>query len=459
MAIKKSIELRNLAAEELRKARAISEGKKEGERITEAEAKTMRDHMDEHDRLMVQAGTEERMETAEQKHRVPAGRLNAFPAGPGDEEGEGEGAPPAEPQVKGVTYDSKGQPRFPAGPFTCLGDQLMAVKNHYVDHKTDEKLYKVKALGSNEEVLSEGGFLVQPQFAYELFSKGYANSELANRCRKLTVGPTSNGVSILTVDETSRVTGSRWGGLQHYWVAPGTAVTATKPKFGSIDMRLKKMMVVWYATDEMLSDVATLNSFGSQAIPEEMAFGVTEAIFAGTGAGQPLGIKNAGCLVVVDKEGAQVADTVVAANVSKMWSRCWAPARKDAIWLINQDVEPQLDLLAVTVGLGGYPVYMPPGGLADMPYGRLKGRPVIIIEQAETVGDQGDITLAGMQQYVLEDKGGVQSDMSIHVAFLTDEACFRFTYRCDGSPTWKAALTPNKGSNTLSPFVQLAVRA
>jgi hypothetical protein len=49
--------------------------------------------------------------------------------------------------------------------------------------------------------------------------------------------------------------------------------------------------------------------------------------------------------------------------------------------------------------------------------------------------------------------------MSVHVAFLTDESIFRFIYRVDGQPIWNAALTPFKGSNTLSPFVVLAARA
>ena len=42
---------------------------------------------------------------------------------------------------------------------------------------------------------------------------------------------------------------------------------------------------------------------------------------------------------------------------------------------------------------------------------------------------------------------------------MTDESVFRLVYRCDGQPLWSAALTPFKGSNTLSPFVTLAERA
>jgi len=137
-----------------------------------------------------------------------------------------------------------------------------------------------------------------------------------------------------------------------------------------------------------------------------------------------------------------------------------APSRLNSVWLINQEIEPQLDTLAVPVGTGGFPVYMPPGGIADAPYGRLKGRPVIAIEQCQALGDAGDIILADFSQYMIADKGGVQSASSMHVLFTTDEMTFRFIYRVDGQPLWNSALTPYKGtSNTLSPFVTLGARA
>jgi hypothetical protein len=53
----------------------------------------------------------------------------------------------------------------------------------------------------------------------------------------------------------------------------------------------------------------------------------------------------------------------------------------------------------------------------------------------------------------------MQRAVSVHVRFLYDEQVFKFTYRVDGQPIWSSALTPFKGSNTLSPFVALQTRA
>ena len=180
----------------------------------------------------------------------------------------------------------------------------------------------------------------------------------------------------------------------------------------------------------------------SQAFSEEFGFKIDDAIVNGTGAGQPLGIMNASGTVQVNKETGQAADTVIAENIDKMWSRLWARSRANAVWLINQGVEPELYNMYRPVGTGGIPAYMPPNGLSQSPYGSLLGRPVIPIEQCDTIGDAGDILLVDLSQYLLIDKGGIQSATSIHVQFTTDETAFRFVYRIDGQPSWHSALTP-----------------
>jgi HK97 family phage major capsid protein len=319
--------------------------------------------------------------------------------------------------------------------------------------------YAMKALGSNEALPSEGGFLMQPDFSGEVIKKAYDNSVLASRVRKIPISSASNGIRINAIDETSRVAGSRWGGVQAYWLAEATAPTASKPKFRQLDLKLEKLAILMYATEEVLQDSSALNAIFMEAGAEEIAFMTDKSIFDGAGAGMPLGMLASLARIDVAKETGQVAATVVAENVVKMWSRMWAPSRPSSIWLINQDVEPFLDLMAVTVGLGGYPVYMPPGGIADAPYGRLKGRPVILFENSSTVGTLGDIMLVDPQQYLLADKGGPDFQSSIHVAFTTDEIAFRLIYRVDGEPIWNSALTPAKGTNTLSPYVALAARA
>ncbi len=315
------------------------------------------------------------------------------------------------------------------------------------------------ASGMGESVPSDGGFLVGEDFAKELLQKTYETGILASKCRKIPISATSNALSANGIDESSRANGSRWGGIQSFWENEADALTGKKPKFNKVELKLKKLTGLCYATDELLSDATALEAIIGQAFAEEFGFKMDDAIMNGLGAGQPLGFMESGALVTVAKEAAQAAGSVVTQNVLKMWSRCWGRSRQNAVWLINQDVEPQLSQMSIAVGTGGIAVYMPAGGVSGAPYSTLFGRPVIAVEQANTVGALGDISLVDLSQYLLIDKGGINAASSIHVRFLYDESVFRFIYRVDGQPIWKTTLTPFKGSNTLSPFVTLAARA
>jgi HK97 family phage major capsid protein len=340
-----------------------------------------------------------------------------------------------------------------------LGDFLQAVAKEARGYGKDERLVETRQLGLNEGVPSEGGFLVTTDFANTLIKKTYENGVLASRTNRTPISENANGLTINAIAETSRVTGSRHGGVQTYWLHEAGTKTPSMPAFRQMELKLKKLIGLYYATDELLQDTSALESIVTEAFADDMAFMVDNGIYRGTGVGQPLGITGHAGTVVVPAEAGQAANTILFENIINMWSRCWAKSRQNAAWFINQDIEPQLYSMSMAVGVGGVPVYMPAGGISGQPFGTLFGRPVIPIEQASTLGTVGDITLGDFSQYKMIDKGGIQSASSIHVAFTTDQSAFRFVYRCDGQPMWNQTLTPATGSaNTLSPFVQLATR-
>ena len=352
------------------------------------------------------------------------------------------------------------QPKNPANekPFNSLGEQLAAVIRVSKFGENDNRLNILNQLGLNEGVPSEGGFLVQTDFVTELLKRTYEVGVLASRVRKIPVSANANGLTMNAIAETSRATGSRWGGVQSYWLHEAGTKTPSDPTFRQIELKLKKLIGLCYATDELLQDTSALESIISQAFSEDFAWMVDNAIFRGTGAGQPLGITGHPATIPVAAEANQPAATIQYQNIVKMWSRMWARSRANAIWAINQDIEPQLFTMSLAVGVGGVPVYLPAGGASASPYGTLFGRPVVPIEHASTLGTIGDISLLDLSQYLMIDKGGIQSASSIHVQFTTDQSAFRFVYRCDGQPMWNLPLTPANGTNTLSPFVQLATR-
>jgi HK97 family phage major capsid protein len=354
------------------------------------------------------------------------------------------------------------QPRTPEANnrFTSFGEQMVAVYQAGRPEnagRVDQRLYNA-ASGMSESVPSDGGFLVQQEFSQTIFERAYSTGQILSRISPLPIGAGRNGLKIPCVDETSRANGSRFGGIRAYWEGEADQITGSKGKFGLLELNLKKLTALVYCTDDLLEDAVALESWLMQKVPLEINFKTEDAVINGSGAGQPLGITKSPSLVTVAKEAGQAADSIVFENVNKMWSRCWAPSRANAIWLINQDCEPQLNGMSIAVGTGGVPVYLPAGGLSQSPFSTLFGRPVIPVEYCATVGDLGDIILADFSQYQAIDKGTIKTATSIHVRFDYNETAFRFVFRFDGQPAWKSALAPYKGNNTLSPFVALVAR-
>lgn len=348
----------------------------------------------------------------------------------------------------------KSSPSKNENRFATFGEQMLAVYRAVCPAgKVDARLTTRAASGLNESNPTDGGFLVQQDFVADILKRTYETGILASRVRKIPISSNSNGLKIKAVDEDSRANGSRWGGVQTYWENEADQIAASKPKFRTMDLSLKKLTGLCYATDELLQDASALEAVLKEAFAEEFGFKIDDAILNGNGAGEPLGILNSGSLVAIPKENGQT-EKITVSNLVKMWNRLWARSRANSVWYINQELEAYL----YTLTLGDKPVYIPAGGLSEKPYATLFGRPVLPLEQCNAAGELGDIILADLSQYLLIDKGGINQATSVHVRFLYDEQVFRFIYRVDGQPVWSKPLTPFKGSATVSPFLALAKR-
>jgi HK97 family phage major capsid protein/HK97 family phage prohead protease len=340
------------------------------------------------------------------------------------------------------------------GGFRSMGEFLQSVARYHAGGGMDRRL-ETRYL--KEGTGSAGGFLLQPEYINEIMSNVWSSGEVLKRVWSIPMQ--TNTLKIPAIDESSRATGSRWGGAQAYWIDEGGTKQESEPKFRRLELNLNKAVVLVPATDEVLEDAQALEAVIRSVAAKEITFCLEDAIINGTGAGRPLGIINAGATVTVNKETGQAASTVVFENIVKMWARMKEDSLANAVWFINQTVWPELFNMYLAVGTGGSAVYLPGGGLSDAPYGTLMGKPVIPIEQCQALGTAGDIILADMSKYVWAYRE-MQSAMSIHVYFTTDKSVFRFVARVDGQPILASPITPYKGgaSNTLSDFVILESR-
>lgn len=307
---------------------------------------------------------------------------------------------------------------------------------------------------------SEGGVLVPDGFVQTLLEKPFRENPMLSQLQQIPI-TAGNTISIPYINESSRATGSRQGGVRVYRDAELEAMTASKPGFGQLKLVANAMTGFAYVSDDMLRfSSVSVEPLLTRLFQREFSFAICNEIINGTGAnGQLQGILNAACLVTVNKETGQAATTIAYNNVAKMWARRHV-ASGPYCWCINQDTFPQLSTMSIPVGTGGVAVWMPAGGAAGLPYATLFGAPVVEMEQAATLGTVGDIILCAPGEYIYAPVPGFDAAASIHLKFDYRQTAFRFVLFNAGAPWWSSALTPYKGaSNTQSPFVALQTRS
>ena len=336
--------------------------------------------------------------------------------------------------------------------FQAFGDFVMAVRNAgTLGGQIDGRLKAAAASTyGNESSGTDGGFAIPPDFREAIMAKAFGEDSLISRTDQQ---PISGNSLTFPTDMTTP-----WGGagITSFWTGEAAAITQSKPVLEDVTLRLNKLSVLVPVTDELLEDAPAMGSYVTRKAAERIDFKVSDAIAYGTGAGQPLGFMNSSALVSQTKEGSQAADTIVAANVTKMLGRMPPQSRRNAVWLIHPDAEQQLPLMTI----GDQPVYLPPGGIRGEVFGNLLGRPVIPHQVCQTVGDKGDIMLVALDQYLTVLKaGGIKAQSSIHLWFDQGITAFRFDLRIAGQPWWSGVTTSKNGSFTQSPFVTLDARA
>lgn len=320
--------------------------------------------------------------------------------------------------------------------------------------EADSRLVRAPT-GAGEADLPGGGFLLETDWATSLRGSIYEESELLPLVdRRPTAKPAD--VRLPAVNETSRATGSRWGGVQSFWEEEGVQPPETFPRFRSLAFTARKLVSLMVCSRELLSDVPALESHVRRVFASEAAWMLENAVIAGSGSGQFLGILAAPCTITVPKQAGQASGTIVAENVTAMWQRLAGPLRRSAVWVGNEDCEAQLAAASVGTPAAASGMYYP-AGFGGNPFPLVCGRPLLISESCPVLGQPGDLILAAPREYIMVD-GGLEAAMSLDVLWLSDQPVFLIRWRGDGKPAWPSPITPYNGGATRSPFVICAQR-
>jgi HK97 family phage major capsid protein len=304
---------------------------------------------------------------------------------------------------------------------------------------------------------ASGGFLIPEAFRAELLSLSLEASVVRPRAR---IVPMETARVIYPfIDDTSHAS-NVFGGVQGYWTPESGTMTDVAATFGRLALDAWKLTAFANVPNELIADSAiSFEAFVRSTFPQALAYFADVAFLSGNGAGQPLGILTDGnaARVTVSKESGQAADTIVWENIVKMYARMLPQSLSSAVWVTSPDTFSELATMALSVGTGGGPIWLN-NGVAGPPM-TILGRPVIVSEKVENLGDKGDINFIDFSYYLVGDRQAMTVSSSEHFRFQNGETSFKFVERLDGRPWLRSALTPRNGGPTLSPFVTLEARA
>jgi len=319
------------------------------------------------------------------------------------------------------------------------------------------KLVKIQNLNDyGSAVPSDGGFLVPEVLRAEILSLALEQSIVRPRARVIPMS--SLRVPIPAIDSTSHES-TLFGGLSVVWSEESGQLTGSSAKFARVVLEASKMALFADVPNELVDDAPAFGAFLEMAFPATLAFEEDSAFLTGTGVGQPLGVLNGSGLITVAKETSQEADTIVWENIVAMYARMLPGSLSKAVWVVSPDCFPELMTMGLSIGTGGSAVWAANTDGTSGPPATLLGRPVLVSEKAEKLGDAGDVSFIDFGHYLIGDRQAMTMKSSEHFRFQNDQTSFRAIQRVDGRPWISTALTPRNGGDTLSPYVTLGARA
>ena len=355
-----------------------------------------------------------------------------------------------------------------AKKFKSFGDFLLSVRRFRVNRDLDNRLTFITKDGEFRKTAghmeigedSQGGFLVPESYRPELQQIALENEIVESNGAMVFPPIATDSLKIPTIVDTSHAT-SVFGGVVAYWTAEKGTKEPTKPAFGQIELTPKKLCGLTYTSNELLMDSAiALEPLIKRMFGSSMGYFKDDAFINGTGAGQPMGIQNCGALKTVFRN---TVNRVFFEDIREMFACMLPSSHPYAIWVINPSVLP--DLIGMTSGdaapaAASNPIWLNRNMGATSPIpGTIFGRPFFISEKMPALGSQGDIGYFDMRYYLIFNRQAITIDASTHVAFTTDETCWRFVLRVDGQCWPQSTITPRNAAapvTTISPFVVLA---
>jgi len=262
-------------------------------------------------------------------------------------------------------------------------------------------------------------------------------------------------IDIPVLDQTATTAGvPHWfGGMQFYWSEEAAEKTVTDADFRQVSLIAHKLIGYTRASDELVDDAAiSLADFisGPLGFAGGVAWMEDYAFLRGTGAGQPLGVINAGATLTVARQA--VGTPVQYVDLVNMLEEFLPSAR--GVWCVTQGA---LSNLMTIQDPEGHYIWQP-NAREGVPQ-TIFGIPVYFTEKLPTIGNAGDVLLADFRYYLLGDRQATTIESTKFDYWRYDQTSWRVVHRVDGRPWLSSPLTLVDGTETISPFVILGAKS
>jgi HK97 family phage major capsid protein len=295
-----------------------------------------------------------------------------------------------------------------------------------------------------------GGFLIPAEFQAQLQAAIGERSIVRPRATIIPMRRRQLDIPVLDQTGTTSNVPHWFGGLLFYWMEEAAAKTESDAAFRQVSLVAHKLIGYTRASDELVDDSAiSLEAFfsGPLGFAGGVAWMEDYTFLRGSGAGQPLGVINAGATII---EGRAAANAIGFDDICDMLEHALPGGR--FVWVISQSAMSQLLQMN---GPAGNPSYIWIANARDGAPGMLMGYPVIWSEKVPTLGTSGDIGLYDFSYYVVGDRQSTTVESTKFDRWSYDQTSWRVVHRVDGQPWLSTWLTLQDGSSTVSPFVIL----
>jgi HK97 family phage major capsid protein len=329
---------------------------------------------------------------------------------------------------------------------------IKAAEKGRVDPRLSFFESELEAKDLAEHTGSMGGYLVPTEFRPMLMQAVEESSIIRPRAMVIPMTRRTLDVPALKQDGTTAGQPHWFGGMLAFWEAEAATIAETEPAFRNITLTAHELTAVTHVSNNLLNDSAVSLSAlltGSRGFPGVIAWKEDYAFINGSGAGEPLGVLNAGATLGVART---TTSRIKYDDLVNMLGK-FMPSGK-GVWVASISVKAELMKLAGPTDTGYAGTYLWGNAAAGVP-DQLLGMPIIFTEKLPVLGSRGDIGLYDFGHYYVGDRQATTIESSDQARWLKNQTSWKVTHRVDGQPWLNAAFTLADGSTQISPFVVL----